>query len=181
MRYVRVTGTKLRQDPRGNFHLQLAEIEAAGEELAANQPVSTSSSIEGSGWKRTAATDGVRNSALGYSMGWSSLKSPTAVANEWITVDLQGPSLISQVRLTPRTDGVNTGLGFPVDFTVQVSADNTTWTTVADEYGYARAGAAARTFSFAQTKARYVKITGTRLGADQFGDHYLQLGEIGVS
>ncbi|WP_329427977.1 hypothetical protein [Streptomyces sp. NBC_01268] len=55
VRYVRVTGTKLRQDPRGNFHLQLAEIEAAGEELAANRPVSTSSSIEGSGWKRTAA------------------------------------------------------------------------------------------------------------------------------
>ncbi|MEV8626419.1 hypothetical protein [Streptomyces sp. NPDC051079] len=53
--------------------------------------------------------------------------------------------------------------------------------TVADEHGYARPGAAARTFSFAQTKARYVKITGTRLGADQFGDHYLQLGEIGVS
>ncbi|MGO4636599.1 glycoside hydrolase domain-containing protein, partial [Streptomyces sp. 2RAF24] len=103
VRYVKVTGTKLRQDPHGNYHLQLAEIEAAGDELAANRPVSTSSSVEGSGWKRTAATDGVRNSALGYSMGWSSLKSPTAEANEWITVDLQGPSLISQVRLTPRT------------------------------------------------------------------------------
>ncbi|MGO4633158.1 discoidin domain-containing protein, partial [Streptomyces sp. 2RAF24] len=98
-----------------------------------------------------------------------------------ITVDLQGPSLISQVRLTPRTDGVNTGLGFPVDFTVQVSADNTTWTTVADKRDHPRPGASAQTFPFAPTTARYVKITGTKLSADQFGDYYMQLGEIGVS
>ncbi|MFI8823795.1 discoidin domain-containing protein [Streptomyces sp. NPDC053431] len=181
VRYVRVTGTKLRTDPHGNYHMQLAEIEAAGEDLAANRPVTASSSVEDWGWKRAAATDGVRNSALGYSMGWSSLRSPTAAANEWITVDLQGASLISQVRLTPRTDGVNTGLGFPVDFTVQVSADNATWTTVADEHGHPRPGATTQTFSFAPTRARYVKITGTRLSPDQFGDHYLQLGEIGVS
>ncbi|MEV7282189.1 glycoside hydrolase domain-containing protein [Streptomyces sp. NPDC093111] len=180
VRYVKVTGTKLRTDPHGNYHLQLAEIEAAGDELAANRPATTSSSIEGSGWKRTAATDGVRNSAQGYSMGWSSLKSPTATADESITVDLQGPSLISQVRLTPRTDGVNTGLGFPVDFTIQVSADSTTWTTVADKHGHPRPDASTQTFPFAPTNARYVRITGTKLSADQFGDYYMQLGEIGA-
>ncbi|MER5934447.1 glycoside hydrolase domain-containing protein [Streptomyces sp. NPDC002054] len=181
VRYVKVTGTKLRTDQRGNYHMQLAEIEAFGAELASNRPVTTSSSVEASGWKRTAATDGIVNSAEGYSLGWSSQKSPTAAANEWITVDLQGASQISQVQLTPRTDGANTGLGFPVDFTVQVSSDNATWTTVADKRNHPRPGAAAQTISFAPTTARYVKITGTRLSTDQFGDHYLQLGEIGVN
>ncbi|MFB7470298.1 discoidin domain-containing protein [Kitasatospora sp. NPDC056184] len=180
VRYVKVTGTRLRTDPRGNYHLQLAEIEAAGDNLAANRPVTTSSSIEGSGWRRAAATDGVLNSAAGYSMGWSSLRSPTAAGNESIVVDLQGASRIEQVRLTPRTDGANTGLGFPVDFTVQVSADGTTWTTVADRHDQPRPGGTL-TLPFAPATARYVKVTGTRLSADQFGDHYLQLGEIAVS
>ncbi len=76
---------------------------------------------------------------------------------------------------------MNTGLGFPVDFTVQVSPDNVNWTTVADKHGQPRPGTAAQVFSFAATPARYVRITGTRLSADQFGDHYMQLGEIGVS
>ncbi|MFC5666073.1 discoidin domain-containing protein [Kitasatospora misakiensis] len=181
VRYVKVTGTRLRTDPAGNYHMQLAEIEAAGENLAANRPVTASSSVEAEGWRRTAATDGVRNSAQGYSMGWSSLKSPTAAANEWISVDLQSASLVSEVRLTPRTDGANTGLGFPVDFTVQVSPDNVNWTTVADRRDQPRPGAAAQVLPFAPTTARYVRITGTRLGVDQFGDRYMQLGEIGVS
>ncbi|MEV6950957.1 discoidin domain-containing protein [Streptomyces sp. NPDC051183] len=181
VRYVKVTGTKLRQDQHGNYHLQLAEIEAAGENLAANRPVTASSSIEGSGWKRRAATDGALNSAQGYSLGWSSQKSATAAANEWITVDLQGASLISQVRLTPRTDGVHTGLGFPVDFTVQVSQDNANWTTVVDRRGQSRPGADTQTFSFDPAAARYVKISGTGLSTDQYGEHYMQLGEIGVS
>ncbi|MGW2545792.1 discoidin domain-containing protein [Kitasatospora sp. NPDC001574] len=180
VRYIRVTGTKLRTDPHGNYHLQFAEIEAGGREPALGRPVTSSSSVESSGWKRSAATDGVLNSALGYSMGWSSAKSPTATAHEWVTVDLQGADVLSQVRLTPRTDGVNTGLGFPVDFTVQVSADNATWTTVASRTGYPRPGAVSQDFAFTPVTARYVRITGTRLSADQFGDHYLQLGEIGV-
>ncbi|MEV7780078.1 discoidin domain-containing protein [Kitasatospora sp. NPDC088351] len=180
VRYVKVTGTRLRTDPRGNYHMQLAEIEAAGDNLAANRPVTTSSSIEGSGWGRAAATDGVLNSAAGYSMGWSSLKSPTAAANESVVVDLQGASRIEQVRLTPRTDGANTGLGFPVDYTVQVSTDGTTWTTVEDRHDQPRPGGTL-TFPFAPATARYVKVTGTRLSTDQFGDHYLQLGEIAVS
>ncbi len=144
VRYVRVIGTKLRIDPHGNHHMQLAEIETVGGNLAVNRPVRSSSSLESAGWRRAAATDGVLNSALGYSMGWTSAKSPTATANEWLAVDLQSADVISQVQLVPRTDGANTGLGFPVDFTVQVSADNAAWTTVASRTGRPRPGAAAR-------------------------------------
>ncbi|WP_146616647.1 discoidin domain-containing protein [Kitasatospora sp. SolWspMP-SS2h] len=181
VRYVRVTGTRLRTDPHGNYHMQLAEIETAGGDLAVNRPVQSSSSLESSGWRRAAATDGVLNSALGYSMGWTSAKSPTATANEWLAVDLQSANVISQVQLVPRTDGANTGLGFPVDYTVQVSADNAAWTTVASRTGQPRPGAAGQTFTFTPATARYVRIVATRLSPDQFGDHYLQLGEVTVS
>ncbi len=149
--------------------------------MAAGRPVTVSSSVENTaaGWVRAAATDGVQNSALGYSMGWSSAET-TATGHEWATVDLQGATLLSQVRLTGRTDGSNTGLGFPVDFTVQVSDDNAHWTTVAARTGFPRPGTAAQVFTFAPVTARYVKVDGTRLSADQFGAYHLQLGEIGV-
>ncbi|MER6398757.1 discoidin domain-containing protein [Kitasatospora sp. NPDC001603] len=67
------------------------------------------------------------------------------------------------MSLTPRTDGANTGLGFPVDYTVQVSADGSTWSTVATRTGTPRPGAAPQVLTFAPTTARYVKVTGTRL------------------
>ncbi|MFC9329761.1 discoidin domain-containing protein [Kitasatospora sp. NPDC057015] len=183
VRYIRVTGTKLRTDPHGNYHMQLAEIEAAGRNLALGRPVTASSSVENpaAGWVRAAATDGVTTSGLGYSMGWSSAQSPTAAADAWATVDLQGRSTVGEVRLTARTDGANTGLGFPVDFTVQVSDDNVTWTTVVSRTGYPRPGSADQVFSFTPVAARYVKVESTRFSADQFGAYYLQLGEIGVS
>ena len=181
VRYVKVTGTKLAVDQLNHYHMQFAEIEAGGSNLAAGRPVTTSSSAEDSaaGWLRADATDGVRNSALGYSMGWRSSAS-TATGHEWATVDLQGPSLINEVRLTGRTDGSNTGLGFPVDFTVEVSDDNTHWTTVATRTGYPRPGAAPQVFPVTPVTARYVKIAGTALRADQFGTYYMQLGEISV-
>ncbi|MFD9596381.1 discoidin domain-containing protein [Kitasatospora sp. NPDC059973] len=181
VRFVRVTGTRLGTDPNGHYRMQLAEIEAASGELAVNRPVQASSSAGPYSWRPTAVNDGVANSTLDHSMGWSSARSAGAVANEWVTVDLQGPSLISRVSLTPRTDGANTGLGFPVDYTVQVSADGSTWSTVATRTGTPRPGAAPQVLTFAPTTARYVKVTGTRLSADQFGDYYLQLGELGVS
>ncbi|MFB7469460.1 discoidin domain-containing protein [Kitasatospora sp. NPDC056184] len=178
VRYVRVAATKLRTDPHGNYHLQLAEIETAGGNLAVNRPVESSSSVEADGWGRAGATDGVVNSALGYSMGWSSAKASGPAAGEWITVDLQSTNVLSRVRLTPRTDGANTGRGFPVDYTVQVSADKSAWTTVASRTGQTRPGAAGEEFTFAPTGARYVRVVATKLSTDQFGEHYLQFGEI---
>ncbi|MFF8770174.1 discoidin domain-containing protein [Kitasatospora sp. NPDC015120] len=178
-RYVRVEGTRLGTDPKGDYRMQFAEIEATGGELATGRPVTASSTVGDVVWRPGAATDGIVNSTSD-AFGWSSAKAAGPVATEWITVDLQGPSLIGQVALNPRTDGANTGLGFPVDYTVKVSADGVNWTTVADRTGTPRPGAAPLVHTFAPTTARYVKVTGTRLSADQFGDHYLQLGEIGV-
>ncbi|MFF9645360.1 discoidin domain-containing protein [Kitasatospora aureofaciens] len=180
-RYIRVNATRLGTDPNGDYRMQFAEIEATGGELAVNRPTAASSSVVAYAWRPAAATNGITNSTLEYTMGWSSARSSGPVGNEWITVDLQGPSLVSEVALTPRTDGANTGLGFPVDYTVQVSPDGTTWTIVATRTNTPRPGAAPLLHSFTPTTARYVRITGTRLSPDQFGDYYLQLAQIGIS
>ncbi|GAA4983619.1 hypothetical protein HD597_000218 [Nonomuraea thailandensis] len=109
-------------------------------------------------------------------MGWSSNGASTANA----TVDLAGPTRFSSVILRPRTDGEALGAGFPVDFAVQVSADNTTWTTVATKTGQARPRISGETLSFTPVTARYVRIGATKLSADPVGDLRLQLAELEV-
>ncbi|WP_346141877.1 discoidin domain-containing protein [Kitasatospora cinereorecta] len=182
VRYIKVTGTKLSADPGGTYYLQLAEIEAAGGDLALGRPVTSSSSVQDSwaGWVRSAATDGVVASGLWYSAGFSS-QGGTALHPEWVQVDLEGAAPIGRIDLTARTDGANTGLGFPADFTLQTSVDGTAWTTVASRTGYARPDATAQSFTFTPVTARYVRVSASRLTADQFGTYYLQLGEISVS
>ncbi|WP_425567805.1 hypothetical protein [Nonomuraea dietziae] len=48
-------------------------------------------------------------------------------------------------------------LRLPADFTVQVSADGSSWTTVATRTGYPRPGASAQAFSFTPVTARHVR------------------------
>ncbi|MEU7891924.1 discoidin domain-containing protein [Nonomuraea sp. NPDC049152] len=177
VRYVKVTGTNLSTDQLGHYHMQLAEIEAVGGNLAAGRPVTASSSVEyrNEGWLRTNLTDGSR-SALWHSMGWSSLPG-TASRTEWAAVDLGGPSLVSRVDLYARSDGENTGNGFPVDFTVQVSADGSSWTTVATRTGHPRPGATAQAFSFPQVTARHIRVVGTGHRNDPY---HMQLAELEV-
>ncbi|YCK37892.1 discoidin domain-containing protein [Actinomadura sp. ATCC 39365] len=177
VRHVRVTGTNLGTDQLGHYHMQLAEIEVAGGNLAAGRPVTASSSVEylDEGWLRADLTDGSR-SALWYSMGWSS-QPGVAGRTEWAAVDLGGPSRISRVDLYARSDGENTGDGFPVDFTIQVSADGSTWTTVAARTGHPRPDASAQTFPFAPVTARHVRVVGT---AQRTAPYHMQLAELEV-
>ncbi|MER5425354.1 discoidin domain-containing protein [Streptosporangium roseum] len=180
-RYIKVTGTSLSTDASGNYHMQLAEIEAAGGNLAAGRPFTSSSSVEypEESWINSNATDGIHTSDLGYSMGWSSTGATTQ-HTEWARVDLGGPSRISKATLYARSDGANTGQGFPLDFVIEVSADGTNWTTVTTKTNYPRPGAEAQAFTFTPTTARYVRVTGTKLSAA--GALYMmQLAELEVS
>jgi hypothetical protein len=182
-RYVKVTGTNLSTDPLGHYHMQFAEIEALGGDLALGRPVTASSSVEypDEGWLKADLTDGAHHTDLWNSSGWSSAGSTSPNTTQWAQVDLGGPSLISQVTLYPRDDAPNTGMGFPSAFTVQVSSDATNWTTVASQGSYPRPAAGGIPFGFGPLTARYVRVTGTVLTADQFGTYYLQLAGIGVS
>ncbi|MEU8147877.1 discoidin domain-containing protein [Nonomuraea sp. NPDC048901] len=161
-RYIKVTGTKLSTDQFGEYHMQFAEIEAAGGNLAAGRTVTSSSSVEypAESWLRVNATDGVRHSNLWYSMGWSSLIGTTDHP-EWLQVDLGGPTRVGKVTLYARNDGANTGDGFPSRFTIETSPDGSAWTTVTTQNGYPRPGADGQTFTFDPVTTRYVRVTGT--------------------
>jgi hypothetical protein len=182
-RYVKVTGTNLGTDPLGHFHMQFAEIEAHGGDLALGRPVTASSSADlpNEGWLTANLTDGAHHTDLWSSSGWSSAGTSSPNTTQWAQVDLGGPSLISQVTLYPRDDAPNTGLGFPTAFTIQISPDGTTWTTIASQSSYPRPGAGGQSFGFTASTARYVRVTGTQLTADPFGTYYMQLAGISVT
>ena len=100
---------------------------------------------------------------------------PTDVAEEWAFVDLGKPLPVKGLTIVPRGGG----LGFPVDFSIQ-SGSPAGWTDVPGEaqVGFARpSGKVVRTFA-APVTTRYLRVHATRLGADDVGNHYLQLGEL---
>ncbi|MFD0347018.1 discoidin domain-containing protein [Kitasatospora aburaviensis] len=129
--------------PVGNVGLATGDASARfdnvrldpGTDAAEGAAVTASTSYEADGWGLAAATDGRRGLPDG-SLGWSSLGNMTTDHGEWVAVDLGATRRIGRVDLHPRADGGNAGMGFPVDFTVQVSTDNATWTTVADRKDY---------------------------------------------
>ncbi len=101
----------------------------------------------------------------------------TDVANEWAMIDLGAVVSVTGVTITPRA----TGYGFPVDFSIQTSADASTWTDVPGENftGYPNPGSTPAAFNFASVAStRYLRVNATRLGVDDAGNHYLQLAEI---
>lgn len=129
---------------------------------ALHKSVTASSTISDSNWNIAEAVDGQSTSISG-AMGWTSNNTTSTNHTEWITVDLGSTSSISKVDLYPRNDSPNAGYGFPVDFTIQVSTDNTNWTTVVTETGYSLPAGAVQSFTFTSVNARYVKVNGTSL------------------
>ncbi|WP_042381759.1 ricin-type beta-trefoil lectin domain protein [Streptacidiphilus melanogenes] len=149
-----------------------------GTNLAAGGVATASSQL--TGWEATQLTDGIYRGA-GTVRGYSSQKDSSANTNEWAQVDLGTTHQIGEVDLYPRDEAANAiGMCFPVTFTIQTSVDGTNWTTVANEVNYPKPGDAPQQFRFNATGARYVKVNATVLNADQYGDHYLQLRQIGV-
>lgn len=147
---------------------------------AEGRTVTATSSYLGDGWSPQGAVDGERGSTAG-AMGWSSDADLATDHSESITVDLGSAKPVSRVDLYPRADAGNVGRGFPVDFTVKVSADRTNWTTVATRTGFATPGAGARTFPFPTADVRYVKVEGTKLSRDSNGHFRMQFAEIEVA
>lgn len=145
--------------------------------LAQFRTVTASSSVEGAGWYLRQANDANPGS------GWSSNNSLTANHTEWITVDLGALKEIDTVTLWPRGDGANTGYGFPVDFTIQLSNDNTNWMTVSTQTGFGKPGFNSQGFYFPKQMARYVKINATSLRPNPNESNYyrLQFTEIMVN
>jgi ricin-type beta-trefoil lectin protein/F5/8 type C domain-containing protein/concanavalin A-like lectin/glucanase superfamily protein len=148
--------------------------------LAAGQTASSSSQNPNSGWAIANLADGVYRSSPGNGE-FSSVGSAGAATEQWAQVDLGSSQKIDEVDLYPRDETTTVaGYCFPVDFTIQVSADGASWTTVVTETGYAKPGDAAQAFGFNVVSARYVRVDATKLSADQYGTYYLQLRQLAV-
>ena len=148
-----------------------------GSNLVLGKTVTASSSLEDSDWGKAKVTDGERNSIVG-SLGWTSNDNLTVNHTEWVTVDLGTANIINRVKLHPRNDATHVGWHFPVDFTIQVSADNVSWTTVVTQTAYPLPSNTAQSFGFSSINARYVKVVGTNL---RFHTTYrMQFSEIEV-
>lgn len=149
--------------------------------LALGKTVTASSTYNTTNWGVGKAVDGERSSVAGK-YGWTSNDSVASNHTEWIMVDLGTTATIGKVDLYPRTDAGNAGYGFPVDFTIQVSADGTAWNTVVSRTAYPLPGGAVQSFSFTAAQARYVKVTGTSLRQNPSDSNYyrMQLAELEV-
>lgn len=151
------------------------------QDLALYDAVTASSTYETANWGLTKVTDGGR-STVSNSNGWTSSSNLTTNHTEWVKVDLGLSTSISKVDLYPRNDGVNTGYGFPINFTIDVSQDNVTWTSVVTKTNYSLPTGTAQSFAFPTQNARYVRVNGTSLRANpNDGNTYrMQLAEFEV-
>ncbi|QQZ58886.1 discoidin domain-containing protein [Paenibacillus sonchi] len=160
-RYVRVLATKLGKDDAGNYYFQLGEFDVHLIKITA------SSSLQG--WPVSRLIDG-NNSSI-----WSSNASDNEASIEWIAADAGDTTFISGISLTPRST-----LSFPKDFKLQYSLDAVNWTDIPGQIytNYANNGNV-QTFSFdSSVIGRYVRIYATKLGKDDGGRYYFQLGNL---
>lgn len=149
--------------------------------LALNKSVTVSSQTSASGWAAANATNGDTTPAAdSENMGWASQADTSADATEWIEVDLGSTHSINEVDLYPRNDSGVPGGCFPGDFTVSVSADGNAWAPVVSKTGYPSPGTQPQYFPFPATPARYVRVTGTQLNKDEYGQYYFELKQIEV-
>ncbi|MEJ3741945.1 BNR-4 repeat-containing protein [Actinomycetes bacterium KLBMP 9797] len=145
--------------------------------LARGAAVTHSSSYESPAWGAARLVDGKVFPAPG-SGGYSSSGSPTVDHAEWVTVNLGAPRTVNAVSLFPAT---GEGYGMPVDFTVETSTDNVTWTTHVLRTD-APLTAGQQDFALSPTPATYVRVNATSLRANPAdnGQYRLQLAELQV-
>lgn len=144
--------------------------------LALYATVSSSSSYEVAPWSMLNAVDG-QLASINNTFGWTSY--PNSAAPQWIEVDLPSPQTFDEIDLYPRTDAGNAGVGFPIDFQIQVW-NGSTWLTRVSKTGYAQptTGQAFR-WGFADTTDK-IRIYGTNLRRDSNNSLVMQFAEVEV-
>jgi hypothetical protein len=133
----------------------------------------TASSTYNSSWAASNAADGNPGTA------WSTQYHGSANNTEWIQLHMPGNPTFNTVVLMGRND---VPYCFPVDFQIQVW-NGSTWLTRVQETGFPQPAIpgtpVAFTWGFSDTTTD-VRILATKLGPDQFGNYYMQLGEFEV-
>jgi mono/diheme cytochrome c family protein len=126
--------------------------------------------LDGQQWKLTASH--VTDTAAGATSlrGWSS-GAPQA-AGMWLAVELAQPVVVTEVQFDSNLSGGRGGrgappsapvIGYPRGYTVQVSANGTTWS---DPVVTGKGEGLHTTITFAPTRAKFVRLTLTDPGSD---------------
>ena len=138
--------------------------------LAKNKPVSVDRVMPGGGFYAYCATDGLRDGSDSTAVGYRSDKD-----TGYIEVDLKKTETVNRIDLYPTGTKYTRGETFPRDFRLEISENGTDYTEVVSETGY-DATKAIPTFTFEESKARYVRLTVTK-GCAKGG---FEIGEIEV-
>ena len=180
---------------RGNFQVDRVGLDATASppdqslDLARGRPVAARTSLSCCSWGAAGLVDGVRQSTTA-SRGYTSNPPSTDPDQvEWVQVDLGGVHTLGSVWLWPRTATAgeplgNGGAGYPDSFTVQVSDDGESWTTLRSVTAAYADGT--RGLGYPVTGAgRFVRVHVTKLGhsaPDEASQGYrrLQLAELEV-
>jgi hypothetical protein len=148
-RYVRMQGV----DPATTgFGYSAFEFEIRNGQLGANLALGKTTTASSAAYAPSMATDG------SWGSRWAVTTADRPRKDSWLQVDLGSATTVDRVRLGWEVAAAQA-------YTVQVSLDGTTWTTVsAQAPGVFRA----ETLDFASTNARYVRMQGT-LGNAGYG------------
>lgn len=131
-----------------------------------------STSVEDNAWSADHLVDGKRTSETG-SKGFSS----EVGAPQWIEIRFTRVTRFSKVILYPRTEPT-VGVGFPIDFSIQVW-DGVRWIDRVQQTGYPRP-AGPQTFTWGtEDVTNRIRISATKLADDGDGAR-LQLAEVEV-
>lgn len=148
--------------------------------------VTASSSLEAFGFGAQQLTDGQTASSAGHHGFTTDPAVSTQDSDAWVAVDLGTTRAIGGVVVSPRTavapepaNGID-GAGYPQDFTIDVSNDGTTWTTVATYTGQTGMSGP-HTYRFTQpASGRYLRLNATLLGPFAEGDDGFRLQLAGL-
>lgn len=162
----------------------------SGGNLALQKTATSNNSLETSDWGVAHLTDGIETSIPGAEGYTSNIFSSSDASSNapYVDVDLGSNQSFNAVSLFPRTDATAIGGGtpdFPVTFTIQVAPDGGSYKTVATVTNQANPNGSPKTYSFATTTARHVRIVVTTLGTPAIGEggtnyYRLQLAELEV-
>lgn len=158
--------------------------------IAQGSAVSGSKTTVSGTWQREFLVDGILNH-LGGNNGWLSANVTSNVTDGVISpavdvvMDLGTAKTMNRFHLYPRTD-IHMENGkpycYPVEYTISVSDNNSTWTEVASVTGGSvKAWEPAVVQLDKSVTGRYVKLSVTKTtGADNNGKYWVQLAEFGA-
>ena len=171
--------------PSGNYTFVMDAASVCGKgNLALGKNVVVSSNFANDYWAKEKLTDGDRENLRGDEIcGWSSNRFVQFNHREYVCVDLGTVYKVNQVQVMPA--GATKGskcVSFPRDFTVLVSSDGETWTSVYSAKNYSVPTTDMQVFDFDLTDARYVMFKGTslRTKATDGNRFRMQLAELEV-